>query len=140
MSGRVPTLPITILTSYRRCVKGFKGLRKMSLNPLLVILNKNQLAGENYVDLKRNLNIILTAEKHKFVLDEVCLETPKDDSTDLKRLHMKSGIILMRWQGSIKEIMNTRMKLGASVRDHMLTMIGHFNVAEVLGADIDFET
>ncbi|XP_022897492.1 uncharacterized protein LOC111411166 [Olea europaea var. sylvestris] len=43
-------------------------------------------------------------------------------------------------QASIRAIMNTRMKSGASVRDHMLTMIGHFNAAEVLGADIDSET
>ncbi|XP_022872963.1 uncharacterized protein LOC111391915 [Olea europaea var. sylvestris] len=53
----------------------------MSLNPLSVIFNKNQLVEENYVDWKRNLNIVLTAEKYKFVLDEVCPEAPKDDST-----------------------------------------------------------
>ncbi|XP_022891748.1 uncharacterized protein LOC111406588 [Olea europaea var. sylvestris] len=57
----------------------------MSLNPLSVILNKNQLVGENYADWKRNLNIVLTAEKHKFVLDEVCLEAPKDDSTESQK-------------------------------------------------------
>ncbi|XP_022886886.1 uncharacterized protein LOC111402781 [Olea europaea var. sylvestris] len=57
----------------------------MSLNLLSVILNKNQLVGENYVDWKKNLNIVLTAEKHKFVLDEVCLETPKDDSTESQK-------------------------------------------------------
>ncbi|XP_022854524.1 uncharacterized protein LOC111375847 [Olea europaea var. sylvestris] len=85
MSGRVPTLPTTTLTSYRGHVKGCKGLRKMSLNPLSVILNKNQLVGENYVDWKRNLNIVLTPEKHKFVLDEVCLETPKDDSMESQK-------------------------------------------------------
>ncbi|XP_022841875.1 uncharacterized protein LOC111365550 [Olea europaea var. sylvestris] len=64
---------------------GSPELCKMSLNPLSVILNKNQLVGENYVNWKKNLNIVLTAEKHKIVLDEVCPETPKDDSKEFQK-------------------------------------------------------
>lgn len=41
-------------------------------------------------------------------------------------------------QASMKAIMNTHMKLGTIVRDHMLTKIGHFNVAEILWAKIDW--
>ncbi|XP_022875756.1 uncharacterized protein LOC111394229 [Olea europaea var. sylvestris] len=80
MSERVLTLSTTTLTSYRGHVKSCKVLRKISLNLLSIILNKNQLVGKNYIDWKKNLNIVLTAEKHKFLLIEDCLEIPKDDS------------------------------------------------------------
>ena len=42
----------------------------MSFNPLLVILSLNKLISENFTDWKRNLNIVLTFKKHKFVLLE----------------------------------------------------------------------
>ncbi|KAL2474288.1 Gag/pol protein [Abeliophyllum distichum] len=40
----------------------------------------------------------------------------------------------------IHMLQNMRMKPGTLVKDHMLTMIGHFNVAENLGATIDQDT
>ncbi|CAA0830832.1 cysteine-rich RLK (RECEPTOR-like protein kinase) 8, partial [Striga hermonthica] len=40
----------------------------MSFNPLMVILNQNKLTGPNYLDLKRNLDIVLVADEYKFVL------------------------------------------------------------------------
>lgn len=43
-------------------------------------------------------------------------------------------------QASIKAIMNLSMEWSIFVGDHMLTMIGHFNVVEVLEANIDFGT
>ena len=43
-----------------------------SFNPLFVILKGNKLIGPNYVDWKRNLNLVLTAEEYKFVLTNVC--------------------------------------------------------------------
>ena len=33
-----------------------------SFNPLSVILKENKLTGPNYIDWKRNLNLVLTAE------------------------------------------------------------------------------
>ena len=44
-----------------------------SFNPLSVILKENKLIGPNYIgpnyiDWKRNLNLVLTAEEYKFVL------------------------------------------------------------------------
>ena len=39
-----------------------------SFSPLVTILNQNKLTGSNYVDWKRNLDIVLTAEEHKYVL------------------------------------------------------------------------
>ncbi|XP_019241801.1 PREDICTED: uncharacterized protein LOC109221816 [Nicotiana attenuata] len=53
-----------------------------SFNPLTSILNQNKLEGPNYVDWKRNLDIVLTAEGYKFVITEEFpekLENATDD-------------------------------------------------------------
>ena len=55
-----------------------------SFNPLVAILNQNKLTGSNYVDWKRNLDIVLTAKEHKYVLTQPCpsfpsLETPLEE-------------------------------------------------------------
>ncbi|KAM3216676.1 hypothetical protein P3L10_026117 [Capsicum annuum] len=55
-----------------------------SFNPLTSILNQNKLEGHNYVDWKRNLAIVLTAEGFKFVLVEefpIKSVEPTDDET-----------------------------------------------------------
>ncbi|KAH9744325.1 Integrase catalytic domain-containing protein [Citrus sinensis] len=53
------------------------GFRKMSsINPLLIILVKNELTGENYLDWKRNLFNILTAKGSKYVLTQPCPPEP----------------------------------------------------------------
>ena len=43
-----------------------------SFNPLVTILNQSKLTGSNYVDWKRNLDIVLAAEEHKYVLSQPC--------------------------------------------------------------------
>ena len=53
-----------------------------SFNPLFVILKENKLTGRNYIDWKRNLNLVLTTEEYKFVLTDVC--SPEPDSDSLK--------------------------------------------------------
>ena len=40
----------------------------MSFNPLSAILKENKLEGQNYIEWKQNLDIVLTAEEYKFVL------------------------------------------------------------------------
>ena len=47
-----------------------------SFSLLVTILNQNKVIGSNYVDWKRNLDIILTAEEHKYVLNEPFLNFP----------------------------------------------------------------
>ena len=42
----------------------------MSPSPLIFILTENKLNGDNFKEWKRNLLIILSCEKHRFVLDE----------------------------------------------------------------------
>ncbi|KAL6570335.1 hypothetical protein OROMI_014849 [Orobanche minor] len=51
----------------------------MSFNPLAVILKENKLDGTNFADWNRNLDIVLTAEGHLFVLTE---ESPLDPEMD----------------------------------------------------------
>ena len=53
-----------------------------SLNPLSVILNQNKLTGPNYIDWKRNLNIVLTSDEYKFVLHEVCPPEPGQGASE----------------------------------------------------------
>ncbi|KAH9656854.1 hypothetical protein KPL70_022837 [Citrus sinensis] len=47
-----------------------------SINPLLIIIVKNELTGENYLDWKRNLFNILTAKGSKYVLTQPCPPEP----------------------------------------------------------------
>ena len=47
-----------------------------SFSLLVTILNQNKLIGSSYVDWKRNLDIVLTAEEHKFVLNQRCPNFP----------------------------------------------------------------
>ena len=53
----------------------------MTFNPLSIILQQNRLTGPNYIDWKRNLDIVLTAESYKFVLTEPCPDAPTGEST-----------------------------------------------------------
>ena len=57
----------------------------MSFNSLSVILSQKKLIGENFIDWKRNLNIVLTYEKHKFVFLEACLPEPTANSVKVVR-------------------------------------------------------
>ena len=45
---------------------------KDSFSPLMSILSENKLTGPNYVDWKRNLDIVLTAREYKYVLIDFC--------------------------------------------------------------------
>ena len=65
-----------------------------SFSPLVVILNQNKLIGSNYVDWKRNLDIVLTIEKHKYVLSQPCPNFPSLDA------HFEEKQRYDRWQKS----------------------------------------
>ena len=45
-------------------------------NPLVIIVKESKFIGPNYIDWKRNLDIVLTAEEYKFVLTQECPEQP----------------------------------------------------------------
>ena len=52
------------------------------MNPLAQILNHNKLNGENYIDWKRNIDIVLTAENLKWVFNKPFLDEPFECITD----------------------------------------------------------
>ena len=58
----------------------FSDLNMTSFSPLITILNQNTLTGSNYVDWKRNLDIVLTVEEHKYVLTKPCPNFPSLDA------------------------------------------------------------
>ena len=51
-----------------------------SFSPFVTILNQNKLTGSNCVDWKRNLDIVLTAEEHKYVFTHPCPSFPSLDA------------------------------------------------------------
>ena len=52
-----------------------------SFNLLSVILKENRLTEPNYIDWKRNLNLVLTAKGYKFLLTDVCPLAPDNNSS-----------------------------------------------------------
>ena len=65
-----------------------------SFSPLVTILNQNKLNGSNYVDQKKNLDIVLTVEEHKFVLTKPCPSFPLLDALPKEKQRYD------RWQKS----------------------------------------
>ena len=54
----------------------------MAFNPLVVIPKENKLDVTNYIDWKRNLDIVLTVEDYKFVLTDLCPPKPYEGATE----------------------------------------------------------
>ena len=67
-------------------------------SPLAIIFTQNKLTGKNYVDWKRNLDIVLTAENHKMVLPNPVLLSRLRNRT--RRL-TRPGCDLMRLRDAI---------------------------------------
>ncbi|XP_028106720.1 uncharacterized protein LOC114305791 [Camellia sinensis] len=59
--------------------------KRTNFNPLSKIIDDNRLTGSNYVDWKRNLTIVLTAEKLNYVLATDPPVLPEVDATDEQR-------------------------------------------------------
>ncbi|KAL5565522.1 hypothetical protein UlMin_028686 [Ulmus minor] len=53
----------------------------MAQDCLSSILNQNKLTGDNFADWKRNLLIVLSFEKHKYVLEKDCPPVPKENTS-----------------------------------------------------------
>ena len=54
----------------------------MTFNTLVVILKENKLDRTNYIDWKRNPDIVLTVEDYKFVLMDLCSPKPHEGGTE----------------------------------------------------------
>ena len=153
-----------------------------SFSPLVTILNQNKLNRSNSVNWKRNLDIVLTVEEHKYVLTQPCPSFPSLDASleekqrydrwqksnemakyyilasisnvlqhQMQDVELASNIMLslkemlgeqscFARQETMRQIYNTKMAEGGSVKEHCLTMISNLNTLEVLGADIDGES
>ena len=57
---------------------------KISQNSLSSIINQNKLTEENFEDWKRNLMIVLSFEKHKYVLEHKCLPVPGENAPNVE--------------------------------------------------------
>ena len=128
------------------------------------------------------MDIVLTAEEHKYVLTKPCPSFPSLDAPFEKKqqydrwqksnemakcyilasisnvlqhqmqdVELVSDIMLSlkemfseqghsARQETMRQIYNTKMAEGSSVREHCLTMISNLNTLEVLGANIDEES
>jgi hypothetical protein len=62
------------------CSIGFFRTIMSSFSPFLTILNQNNLTSPNYVDWKRNSDIVLTANGHKFVLTDASPAEPANNA------------------------------------------------------------
>ena len=58
-----------------------------SFSSLVAILNQNKLTRSHYVDWKRNLDIVLSAEEHKYVLSQPCTQGLRCNNLQSGSLH-----------------------------------------------------
>ena len=56
-----------------------------AFSPLATILTQNKLTENNFIDWKRNLDIVLTAKDHAYVLTTPCPEEPAAGATAVAR-------------------------------------------------------
>ena len=90
--GRIlnPNIIYILIMNVWLCATVLSNMNTTTFNPLATILNQNKLVGSNYVDWKRNLDIVLTASGYKYVLTTVPLEEPLPDAPlDQKELYDK---------------------------------------------------
>jgi hypothetical protein len=60
----------------------FSEYNMSSFSQFSTILNQNKLIGLNYVNWKRNMDIVLTAEGHKYMLAEACPDVLAEDASE----------------------------------------------------------
>ncbi|KAL5572387.1 hypothetical protein UlMin_021984 [Ulmus minor] len=104
----------------------------MSFNPLLVILSQNKLIGENFTDWKRNLNIVLTSEKHKFVLLEACPPEPAANATKAVKNAYEKWIVsddmarcyMLASMSNVLQQQHQRMRTAAKIMASVQAMFG----------------
>ena len=132
---------------------------------------EHKLTGDNYKEWKRNLMLVLTCEKYKFVLQDKCpannceARTKWKDANDVAKCYiigsisaslqsqheglatakeimesleqMFGGQETLARQTAIANIMNSKMKPGTPVKDHMIKLMGYFAEAKDNGASLE---
>ena len=98
-----------------------------SFSPLFTILNQNKLTRSNYVDQKRNLDIVLTAEEHKYVLTQPCpifpsLDAPPDEKQRYDRWQKSNEMAKCYILASISNVLQHLMQDVELASDIMLSL------------------
>ncbi|KAH6785263.1 hypothetical protein C2S51_037718 [Perilla frutescens var. frutescens] len=107
----------------------------MALSNLSSILKENKLVGENYNDWIRNLNLVLVAEGHKFVLEEVCPQTPYEGSDEAQKVAydkwLRSNEIvrcyILASMSSVLQYQHEPMKTAYDIMYNLRQLFGHQN-------------
>ena len=97
-----------------------------SLNPLSAILSDHKLTGPNFVTWQRNLNIVLTAEEHKYVLTTPCpvvrpnsLESQRTAEAKWKKANEMAKCYIM---ASISDVLQSEHAEIESAKDIMTSL------------------
>ncbi|GFP83350.1 hypothetical protein PHJA_000478400 [Phtheirospermum japonicum] len=107
----------------------------MALSNLSSILKENKLVGENYNDWIRNLNLVLVAEGHKFVLEEECPQRPEEGADKAQRVAydkwVKSDEIarcyILASMSNVLQHQHQTMKTVAEIMLNLKELFGHQN-------------
>ena len=102
------------------------------MNPLATILSHNKLTGENYVDWKRNLDIVLTAENLKKVLSKPFPLEPIEGSTeeevkaysDWKRSDDLAKCYILASMSNVLQQQHTNMDTASDIMYNLAEMFG----------------
>ena len=109
-----------------------------SFNPLSDILKENKLTGPNYIDWKRNLNLVLTAESYKYILTDLFPSTPDNNSskeeietyqTWCKAYQMAKCYILASMTNVLRH-QHERMPIAYDIMQNLKEMFGDLGHAE----------
>ncbi|XP_057965421.1 uncharacterized protein LOC131155983 [Malania oleifera] len=118
----------------------------MAFNPLAIILKENKLVGPNYIDLKRNFDIILTVKEYKYVLAEVCPHKPSEEATDEETQTYQKWIkademvwyYILASMSNVLQHQHQSMPSAYDIMQSLTKMLGYQN--HILGVEIDGET
>ncbi|KAL5709125.1 hypothetical protein ACHQM5_019846 [Ranunculus cassubicifolius] len=106
-----------------------------TFNPLASILKDNKLTGPNYVDWKRNLDIVLTADKITFVLTTPCPPEPAANATAaVKKEHEKwvngndmAKCYILASMSNVLQHQHQNFGTAAEIMANLLAMFGEQN-------------
>ncbi|MBA0820094.1 hypothetical protein Gohar_021229 [Gossypium harknessii] len=112
----------------------------MSLTPLISILTENKLNGNKFREWKRNLLIVFSCEKHKFILDETCLTEDQPKARNRWKDPDSIGQVALARQTAIKILMNSQQKIDTPIKEHMLKLMGFFTEVDYNGVELDVNT
>ena len=98
-----------------------------SFSPLVAILNQKKLTGYNYVDWKRNLDIVLIAEEHKYVLSQPfpnfpSLNPPLEEKQRYERWQKSNEMAKCYILASISNVLQHQMQDVELALDIMLSL------------------